>query len=96
MSTPTTPDRERGTGIQGRHVPAGWSKTIARTAGDRTLCASDEAVRPQSDTCVVAVGWYSTMYRRCIPENEAIIRIPARMVHMIREACDAVERAELP
>jgi hypothetical protein len=26
-----------------------------------------------------------------IPENEAVIRIPARMVHMIREACDAVE-----
>ncbi len=28
-----------------------------------------------------------------IPENEAVIRIPARMVDMIREACDAVERA---
>lgn len=30
-----------------------------------------------------------------IPENEAVIRIPARMVHMIREACDAVERADI-
>ena len=28
-----------------------------------------------------------------IPEGEAVVRIPARMVHMIREACDAVERA---
>jgi hypothetical protein len=28
-----------------------------------------------------------------IPEHEAVIRIPARMVHMIREACDALERA---
>ncbi|MEU6709089.1 hypothetical protein [Streptomyces wuyuanensis] len=28
-----------------------------------------------------------------IPDNEAVIRIPARMVNMIREACDAVERA---
>lgn len=28
-----------------------------------------------------------------IPENEAVIRIPARMAQMIREACDAVERA---
>ncbi|MER6235973.1 hypothetical protein ABT185_07835 [Streptomyces clavifer] len=28
-----------------------------------------------------------------IPHTEAVIRIPARMVHMIREACDAVERA---
>jgi hypothetical protein len=30
-----------------------------------------------------------------IPENEAVIRIPARMVHMIREACDAVERTDV-
>ncbi|MEV7105558.1 hypothetical protein [Streptomyces atroolivaceus] len=28
-----------------------------------------------------------------IPDTEAVIRIPARMVDMIREACDAVERA---
>ncbi|MBD0838768.1 hypothetical protein [Streptomyces sp. TRM68416] len=30
-----------------------------------------------------------------IPDGEAVIRVPARMVHMIREACDAVERADL-
>jgi hypothetical protein len=30
-----------------------------------------------------------------IPEHEAVIRIPARMVATIREACDAVERAQL-
>lgn len=28
-----------------------------------------------------------------IPDHEAVIRIPARMVQMIREACDAVERS---
>ncbi|MCX4969074.1 hypothetical protein OHA98_30770 [Streptomyces sp. NBC_00654] len=28
-----------------------------------------------------------------IPDTEAVIRIPARMVDMIRKACDAVERA---
>ncbi|MFJ4837106.1 hypothetical protein [Streptomyces sp. NPDC088746] len=28
-----------------------------------------------------------------IPDTEAVIRIPARMVDTIREACDAVERA---
>ncbi|MEU6312450.1 hypothetical protein [Streptomyces sp. NPDC047014] len=27
-----------------------------------------------------------------IPEGEAVVRIPARMVHMIREACDALDR----
>jgi hypothetical protein len=29
-----------------------------------------------------------------IPENEAVIRIPARMAPMLREACDAIERAD--
>ncbi|MER6166749.1 hypothetical protein [Streptomyces violaceorubidus] len=29
------------------------------------------------------------------PDSEAIVRIPARMIPMIREACDAVERARL-
>ncbi|MET8747857.1 hypothetical protein [Streptomyces sp. NPDC004728] len=32
-----------------------------------------------------------------IPDSEGVIRIPARMVHMVREACDAVEcAAQLP
>ncbi|WP_432189943.1 hypothetical protein [Streptomyces sp. Tue6028] len=30
-----------------------------------------------------------------IPDGEAVIRMPARMAHMIREACNAVERADL-
>ncbi|MFD7203367.1 hypothetical protein [Streptomyces sp. NPDC059893] len=29
-----------------------------------------------------------------IPDDEAMIRIPARMVHLIREACDPAERAD--
>ncbi|MFF5255260.1 hypothetical protein ACFY4K_24885 [Streptomyces leeuwenhoekii] len=29
-----------------------------------------------------------------IPEHEAVVRIPARMVSVIREACDALERTE--
>ncbi|MFJ6069623.1 hypothetical protein ACIQFU_02065 [Streptomyces sp. NPDC093065] len=32
-------------------------------------------------------------HARGIPESEAVIRVPARMVSMIREACDVVERA---
>jgi hypothetical protein len=30
-----------------------------------------------------------------IPENEAVVRIPARMVHIVREACDAIERSHV-
>lgn len=29
-----------------------------------------------------------------IPVDEAVVRIPARMVHMIREACDALDRSD--
>ncbi|MFI6464441.1 hypothetical protein [Streptomyces sp. NPDC050528] len=29
-----------------------------------------------------------------IPVDEAVIRVPARMVHMIREACDALDRSD--
>ncbi|MET9051552.1 hypothetical protein ACMZ5E_11020 [Streptomyces rhizosphaericola] len=29
-----------------------------------------------------------------IPDTEAVVRVPARMVDMIRKACDAVERAD--
>lgn len=30
-----------------------------------------------------------------IPNHEAVVRIPARMVHVIREACDALERPDV-
>ncbi|MGW4236328.1 hypothetical protein ACWEJP_05675 [Streptomyces sp. NPDC004749] len=34
-------------------------------------------------------------HARGIPEHETLVRIPARMVRLIREACDAVERPHL-
>ncbi|OMI38229.1 hypothetical protein [Streptomyces sparsogenes] len=30
-----------------------------------------------------------------IPEGEAVIRIPARMIDMVREACNALERPDV-
>ncbi|MDQ1027516.1 hypothetical protein QF035_005098 [Streptomyces umbrinus] len=30
-----------------------------------------------------------------IPDHEAVVRIPARMVPVLRKACDAAERADL-
>ncbi|MER7182925.1 hypothetical protein ABT404_26225 [Streptomyces hyaluromycini] len=30
-----------------------------------------------------------------IPDHEAVVRIPARMVPVLRKACDAAERAQL-
>ncbi|MFJ3661119.1 hypothetical protein ACIPPM_11715 [Streptomyces sp. NPDC090119] len=56
--------------------------------------------------CVIGPGWKPSpeLQAECaalelpghavgIPEHEAVIRVPARMVPMIREACDVVERA---
>ncbi|MEV0444501.1 hypothetical protein AB0I84_48000 [Streptomyces spectabilis] len=34
-------------------------------------------------------------HARGIPVGEAVVRIPASMVHMVREACDALERADV-
>ncbi|MGQ4517073.1 hypothetical protein [Streptomyces sp. DW26H14] len=30
-----------------------------------------------------------------IPDGEAVVTIPARMVHMVREACDALDAADV-
>ncbi|MYV48233.1 hypothetical protein [Streptomyces sp. SID2888] len=30
-----------------------------------------------------------------IPDTEQVVRVPARMAHILREACDAAERAQL-
>lgn len=30
-----------------------------------------------------------------IPDNEQVVRVPARMVSILREACDVAERAQL-
>ncbi|MEN8649230.1 hypothetical protein ABCR94_00910 [Streptomyces sp. 21So2-11] len=44
------------------------------------------------DTATVTVCESTSPGRGSVPESEAIVRIPAQMVPMIREACDAVER----
>ncbi|WP_326777050.1 hypothetical protein [Streptomyces sp. NBC_01445] len=50
---------------------------------------------------LVLQGWLAdaAMLERCAqdsprPDTEAVIRIPARMVKQIREACDVVERSQ--
>lgn len=56
----------------------------------------------QQNGDLVIQGWKadSTTTDEClqvghIPDSEAVVRIPARMVPQIREACDAAERAHL-
>jgi hypothetical protein len=50
--------------------------------------------KPGDDLEAECAAFEMPGHARGIPDSEAVIRIPARMVHMIREACDAVERAD--
>ncbi|WHX19843.1 hypothetical protein QFW82_23730 [Streptomyces malaysiensis subsp. malaysiensis] len=48
-----------------------------------------------ADTGLEAACNATSPSRAGIPDTEAVVRIPARMVPIIREACDALERAQL-
>ncbi|MBL1114434.1 hypothetical protein JK364_18840 [Streptomyces sp. 110] len=51
--------------------------------------------KPSPELQAECAGFDVPGHAKGIPAREAVIRIPARMVHMIREACDAVERPEV-
>lgn len=51
--------------------------------------------KPDAELEVECAAFEVPGHAQGIPENEAVIRIPARMVAMIREACDALERADV-
>lgn len=74
------PDTDR------EHCPTVW----ADIEGQELLL---QGWKPGADTqaqceeCSPAIG--------PVPDSEAIVRIPARMIPMIRKACDAVERSQL-
>jgi hypothetical protein len=46
---------------------------------------------PDEDTLAEAAAFTAPGHAVGIPDGEAVIRIPARMAQMIREACDALE-----
>jgi hypothetical protein len=50
---------------------------------------ADEATRDQCEDRT-APG-----HAKGIPDHETVIRVPARLVPILREACDAAERAQL-
>lgn len=49
--------------------------------------------KPDPDLEAECASFEAPGHAAGIPDTEAVIRIPARMIHMIREACDALERA---
>ncbi|MFC8176278.1 hypothetical protein ACFY5H_34100 [Streptomyces sp. NPDC013012] len=66
--------------------PTAW---VDENAGDIVLqsCIADETTRTE---CVEnnAPG-----HTKVIPAEETVIRVPAHMIPILREACDAAERA---
>ncbi|MEV5680927.1 MULTISPECIES: hypothetical protein [unclassified Streptomyces] len=68
------------------HCPTVWADTEAQEIllqgwkPDARAQAQCEATSPANGS---------------VPEGEAIVRLPARMIPVIRGACDAVERAQL-
>jgi hypothetical protein len=51
--------------------------------------------KADSDTEAECAATEVPGHAKGIPENEAVVRIPARMVHIVREACDAIERSHV-
>ncbi|QIB47942.1 MULTISPECIES: hypothetical protein [Streptomyces] len=51
--------------------------------------------RPEPELEAECAAFELPGHAKGIPDDEAVVRIPARMVHMVREACDAVERADV-
>ncbi|WML79193.1 hypothetical protein [Streptomyces sp. VNUA74] len=68
------------------HCPTVW---VDKEAGELLIQGWDPDPATQED-CV-----RTSPANGALPEGEAIVRIPARMVPMIREACDALERADV-
>ncbi|MGA5818277.1 hypothetical protein ACPC54_10505 [Kitasatospora sp. NPDC094028] len=68
------------------HCPTVW----ADPEGQEILL---QGWKPSPETQAKCEG--SSPANGSVPDSEAIVRLPARMVPMIREACDVIERAQL-
>ncbi|MFF7067286.1 hypothetical protein [Streptomyces pseudovenezuelae] len=51
--------------------------------------------KPDSETLAECAAFEVPGHATGIPEHEGVVRVPARMVKILREACDAAERAQL-
>lgn len=54
-----------------------------------------QGLKPGAALEAECAGFHVPGHAVGIPEDEAVIRIPARLVPMIREACDVIDRAGL-
>jgi hypothetical protein len=51
--------------------------------------------KPDAATEAQCAAFEAPDHAAGIPEHEQVVRVPARMVSILREACDVAERAQL-
>jgi hypothetical protein len=51
--------------------------------------------KPDAETAAECASFQAPGHAAGIPETEQVVRVPARMVSILREACDVAERAQL-
>ncbi|WP_328916720.1 MULTISPECIES: hypothetical protein [unclassified Streptomyces] len=69
-----------------KHSPTVW---VDREHRELVL----QGWRPGTELAAECAAFEVPGHAKGIPEDEAVIRIPARMVHMIREACECDTRS---
>ncbi|MET3983440.1 hypothetical protein [Streptomyces sp. PvR034] len=69
------------------------SPTVWVDEGKRELVV--QGLKPDEELEAECAAFEAPGHAPGIPPHEAVIRIPARMVPMLREACDVAERAGL-
>ncbi|MBV6697344.1 hypothetical protein KV557_09430 [Kitasatospora aureofaciens] len=72
----------------------GNSPTVWVDEGNGGLLVQSYTADEESIAGVLAAG-HGPDHDNTIPAHEAVIRIPARMVPILRKACDDAERSEL-
>lgn len=70
-------------GTNGENCPAIWVDADSGEAGEIAI----QGWRADAQTLAV------TRTDSPLAEHEAVVRIPARMIPLIRQACDALERS---
>ncbi|MEU1117818.1 MULTISPECIES: hypothetical protein [unclassified Streptomyces] len=51
--------------------------------------------KPSPETAAECAAFEMPGHAVGIPEHEQVVRVPARMAEMLREACNAVERSDV-
>jgi len=75
-------------------TPNGGSPTVWLDTEKREFVYQGVTADDELNALIGEVEWVQG-HEIGIPAHESVVRIPVRMIHIIRKACDAAERAGL-